>query len=79
MNNKSVNWWKLITQLSIDKSKWDYLEPAEIVEILQRVTEAKEKIVGLEKYVHIDLSPAFQKLGALMNHLYINDFQKSLN
>ncbi len=66
---KPVNWWKIITQLSIDKTKWDYLEPAEIVEILQRVTEAKEKIIGLEKYLHIDLSPALQKLGLLISHL----------
>jgi hypothetical protein len=79
MNKRAVNWWKLITQLSTDKTKWDYLEPAEIVEILQRIAEAKEKIIGLEKYLHIDLSPAFQKLGTLMNHLHINDFQENLN
>lgn len=78
MINRSVNWWSLITQLSIDKTKWDYLEPAEIVEILQRIIEAKEKIIGLEIYLHIDLSPAFQKLQSLMSHLHINDF-KNLN
>jgi hypothetical protein len=79
MNKRAVNWWNLITQLSIDKTKWDYLEPAEIVEILQRIAEAKEKIIGLEKYLHIDLSPALQKLHLVMNHLQINDFQKNLN
>ena len=73
---KHINWWKIISQISIDKTRWDYLEPAEIVEILQRVTEAKEKITGLEKHLHIDLSPALQKLGVLMSHLHINDPQK---
>ena len=62
MNKKAINWWNLIKQISIDKSTWDYLEPAEIVEVLQRITEAKEKITGLDRYIHIHLSPALQKL-----------------
>ena len=40
VSKKSVNWWNIINKISHDKSTWDYLEPAEIVEILQRVTEA---------------------------------------
>jgi len=75
---KQINWWKIISQISIDKTRWDYLEPAEIVEILQRVTEAKEKITGIEKYIHIDLSPALQKLKLLLSHLH-HDIPPNLN
>lgn len=75
---KPVNWWKIITQLSTDKTKWDYLEPAEIMEILQRVKEAKEKIIGLENYLHIDLNPALQKLKSLLNYLHY-DIPLNLN
>jgi len=62
MKNNVINWWNIISSLRYDNSLWDYLEPAEIMEIVQRVKEAKEKIVGLDKYIHIDLSPALQKL-----------------
>jgi len=62
MKNNVINWWNIITKLRYDKSVWDYLEPAEIIEIVQRVKEAKEKITGFEKYIHIDLRPALQKL-----------------
>ena len=75
LNNKSVNLWNIITKLSHDKSTWDHLEPAEIVEILQRVAEAKEKIKGLDQYIRINLSPALQKLQYLLDHGYINDIR----
>ncbi|MBI5681323.1 MAG: hypothetical protein HZC47_10545 [Methanobacterium sp.] len=66
LSENPVNWWHIVNKISYDKSTWDYLEPAEIVEILQRVTEAKEKIKGLDQYVRIHLSPAFNKLQVLM-------------
>jgi len=31
--------------------------------------QAKEKIIGLEKYLHVDLGPALQKLRLAMSHL----------
>ena len=62
MKNTVVNWWKIIVKLRSDNSLWDYLEPAEIMEIVQMIKEAKEKITGLEKYINIDLRPALQKL-----------------
>ena len=62
MKNTVVNWWKIIVKLRSDNSLWDYLEPAEIMEIVQMIKEAKEKIAGLEKYINIDLRPALQKL-----------------
>ncbi len=62
MKNNVINWWNIIAKLRYDNSLWDYLEPAEVMEIVQRVREAKEKIAGLEKYIHIDLRPALQKL-----------------
>lgn len=68
LSKNPVNWWHIINKISYDKSTWDHLEPAEIVEILQRVTEAKEKIKGLDKYVHIGLSPAFKKLHVLLTN-----------
>ena len=71
MKNNVINWWNIIAKLRYDKSVWDYLEPAEIMEIVQRVKEAKEKIAGLEKYVRIDLRPALQKLNLLKNKLQI--------
>lgn len=75
VSKKSVNWWNIINKISHDKSTWDYLEPAEIVEILQRVTEAKEKIVGLDRYIRIHLGPALQKLQFLTDPWYIYNFQ----
>lgn len=68
MNKSSVNWWNIIAKLRYDKSLWDYLEPAEIMEIVQRVKEAKQKIIGLEKFMHIDLRPAFVKMNSLRVH-----------
>ena len=79
MSEKSVNWWNIVTKISRDKSTWDYLEPAEIVEILQRVIEAKEKIAGLDQYIRIYLSPALQKLQSVIDPLYIYSFQNNVN
>ncbi len=62
MKNTVVNWWNIITKLKYDNSLWDYLEPAEMMEIVQRLKEAKEKIIGLDKYINIDIGPALQKL-----------------
>ena len=62
MKNTVVNWWNVIVKLRYDNSLWDYLEPAEIMEVVQRIKEAKEKIVGLEKYINIDLRRALQIL-----------------
>lgn len=62
MKNTVVNWWNIIVKLRSDNSLWDYLEPAEMMEIVQRIKEAKEKIVGLEKYINIDIGPALKKL-----------------
>lgn len=75
MSKKSVNWWNIITKISHDKSTWDHLEPAEIVEILQRVIEAKEKISGLDQYIRIYLSPALQKLQSLIGPWHIHSIQ----
>jgi len=79
LSEKSVNWWNIVTKISRDKSTWDYLEPAEIVEILQRVIEAKEKIIGFDQYIRIYLSPALQKLQSLIDPLYIYSFQNNVN
>lgn len=79
MGNKSVNWWNIITKISRDKSTWDYLEPAEIVEIIQRVIEAKEKITGLDQYIRIYMSPALQKLQSLMDPWHIHNIQMNIN
>ena len=79
VSKKSVNWWNIITKISRDKSTWDYLEPAEIVEILQRVAEAKEKIGGLDQYIRIHLSPALQKLQFLMDPWYVHNIQSNMN
>lgn len=76
--NRPINWWNIITRLSRDKSTWDYLEPAEIVEILQRIIEAKDKITGLEKYVKIYLSPALQKLSALTYSWHFSNMRYNL-
>ena len=62
MKNTVVNWWNIIVKLKNDNSLWDYLEPAEMMEVVQRLKEAKEKIWGLEKYINIDISPALKKL-----------------
>jgi hypothetical protein len=72
MKKNPVNWWNIIAKLRYDKSIWDYLEPAEIIEIIQRVNEAKKKIKGLEKHINIDLRPAFQKLNSLMHVSNVN-------
>jgi hypothetical protein len=79
VSKKPVNWWNIITKISHDKSTWDYLEPAEIVEILQRVTEAKERIAGLDQYIRIYLSPALQKLQYLMDPWYNPNIQSNTN
>ena len=76
MTKRSFNWWNIITKISHDKSTWDYLEPAEIVEILQRVTEAKEKITGLDQYIRIYLSPALQKLQSLIDLSYVHNIPR---
>lgn len=68
---KTVNWWNIITKIDHDNSTWDYLEPAEIIELVQRITEAKEKIKGLDNYISIKLSPALHKL-----KLAVNPFNK---
>ena len=62
MKNTVVNWWNIIVKLKSDSSLWDYLEPAEMMELVQRMKEAKDMIAGLEKYINIDLRPALQKL-----------------
>ena len=62
MKNTVVNLWNIIVKLKNDSSLWDYLEPAEIMELVQRMKEAKDMIAGLEKYINIDLRPALQKL-----------------
>jgi len=62
MKKTVVNWWNIIVKLKNDSSLWDYLEPAEIMELVQRMKEAKDMIAGLEKYINIDLRPALQKL-----------------
>ena len=62
MKNTVVNWWNIIVKLRYDNSLWDYLEPAEMMEIVQRMKEAKEMIKGLDKYINIDIRPALQKL-----------------
>ncbi|WP_414469109.1 hypothetical protein [Methanobacterium sp. ACI-7] len=64
---KNINWWNIIAKLRYDKSYWHYLEPAEIMEIVQRIKEAKEKIIGLEKYIHVDLRPALTKLNQVVH------------
>lgn len=68
---RSVDCWSIVTKISKDNSLWDYLEPAEIMELVQRITEAKEKIKNLEKYVHIDLNPALEKLQSWRDHLHL--------
>jgi len=64
---ENVNWWNIITKIDQDNSTWDHLEPAEIVELVQRIIEAKEKIKGLDNYIGIKLSPALHKLKLLVN------------
>lgn len=68
---KNVNLWDIIAKLRYDKSYWHHLEPAEIMEIVQRMKEGKEKIYGLEKWLRIDLRPAFRKLNRVKSHLHI--------
>ena len=64
---KNVNWWNIITRIDHDNTTWDHLEPAEIIELVQRITEAKEKIKGLDKHIGLKLSPALHKLGMTIN------------
>ena len=66
-----VNWWSIIAKLRYDKSYWHHLEPAEIMEIVQRIKEGKEKIWGLDKFIQIELRPALRKLNRMRNHLHI--------
>jgi len=66
-----VNWWNIIAKLKYDKSYWHHLEPAEIVEILQRIKEGKEKIWGFHKLIQIDVRPALRKLYRMHNFLDI--------
>ena len=64
-----VNWWGIIAKLRYDKSYWHHLEPAEIMEVVQRIKEGKEKIWGLDKFIQIELRPALRKLNRMRNHL----------
>lgn len=66
-----VNWWDIIAKLRYDKSYWHHLEPAEIMEIVQKIKEGKEKIWGWENFIRIDLLPALRKLNRMRNHLHI--------
>jgi hypothetical protein len=78
MKKNTVNWWNIIAKLRYDKSLWDYLEPAEITEIIQRIREAKQKIKGLERVMHIDLKPALRKMNSLRSHLHFSDLNVTL-
>ncbi len=64
---ESINWWNIINKIDHDSSTWDYLEPAEIIELLERIIEAKEKIKGLDNYISLKLSPPLQKLKTVAN------------
>lgn len=64
-----VNWWDIIAKLRYDKSYWHHLEPAEIMEIVQRIKEGKEKIWGLDKFIRIELRPALRKLNRRRNYV----------
>lgn len=66
-----INWWDIIAKLRYDKSYWHHLEPAEIMEIVQRIKEGKEKIWGLDKFIQIELRPALRKLNRMRNHFNI--------
>ncbi len=76
---RAINWWNIITDIARDKSTWDYLEPAEIIELVQRIAEAKEKIKGLDKHILIQLSPALQKLRSLMVPWHIYNIPNDLH
>ncbi len=65
----SVNWWDIIAKLRYDKSYWHHLEPAEIMEIVQRIKEGKEKIYGLDEFIQSELRPALRKLNRMRNYL----------
>jgi hypothetical protein len=67
----TVNWWNIIAKLKHDKSYWHHLEPAEIMEIVQRIKEGRKKICGLETVVKIDLRPAWGKLNRVRSHLHL--------
>lgn len=66
---KNVNWWDIIAKLRYDNSYWQYLEPAEIMEILQWIKEGKEKIYGLDKFIQSELRPALRKLRRMKRYL----------
>lgn len=66
-----VNWWDIIAKLRYDKSYWHHLEPAEIMEIVQKIKEGKEEIWGLDKFIQIELKPALRKLNQMRNHLHM--------
>ncbi|MGF7118366.1 hypothetical protein [Methanobacterium oryzae] len=70
MNDK-VNCWDIISKLRYDKSYWHHLEPAEIMEIVQRIKEGKKKIYGLDKWFKIDLRPALRKLNRMRSHIHV--------
>ncbi len=74
--NNTVNWWNIITKLKYDKSYWHHLEPAEIMEVVQRIKEGRKKILGLEKVVKIDLRPALGKLNRLKTNFHLYHFYK---
>ena len=69
-----VNWWSIIARLMHDKSYWHHLEPAEIMEIVQKIKEGKEKIWGLDNVIQIELRPALHKLKHMRSHLHIIHF-----
>ncbi|MGB9978124.1 hypothetical protein [Methanobacterium sp.] len=70
-----VNWWNIIAKLRYDKSYWHHLEPAEIMEIVQKIKEGKEKIWGLDTFIQIELRPALRKLNRMRNQLNIMHIQ----
>ncbi|MGZ7048306.1 MAG: hypothetical protein ACXVHP_08465, partial [Methanobacterium sp.] len=63
--------WYIISKLRCDRSYWHHLEPAEIMEIVQRIKEGKEKIWGWDKYIRLDLRLPLRKLNFMRSHLHI--------
>lgn len=74
---RAINWWNIINKIARDKSTWDQLEPAEIIELVQRIAEAKKKIKDFDKHIIIQLSPALKRLCRLMAPL--NNYPTSSN
>lgn len=72
---KKVDCWDIIAKLRYDKSYWHHLEPAEIIEIVQRIKEGKEKIWGLDKFIQLELKPALRKLKYIRYRSYMIHFQ----